>query len=126
MRRGIIFVGRSRARLYPLTKGVSCGAGHVDIWAQGRARANQPHAECGKSGMIVSDNGTELISKAVLAWCGKIGSIGATSRPRSRCRTATSRVSMVACHDELLNETLFLSLDHSRAVITAWAEGYNQ
>ncbi len=27
----------------------------------------------GKPGMIVSDNGTELTSNAVLAWCGQIG-----------------------------------------------------
>ena len=30
-------------------------------------------AERGKPGMIVSDNGTELTSNAVLAWCGKMG-----------------------------------------------------
>lgn len=29
-------------------------------------------AERGKPGMIVSDNGTELTSNAVLAWCGEI------------------------------------------------------
>lgn len=29
-------------------------------------------------------------------------------------------------HDELLNETLFLSLDHARVVISAWADDYNQ
>src|SRR3546814_16627055 len=28
--------------------------------------------------------------------------------------------------DELLNETLFLDLDHARTVIAAWAEDYNQ
>ena len=27
--------------------------------------------------------------------------------------------------DELLNETLFLSLDHARKVIAAWADDYN-
>ena len=30
-------------------------------------------AQRGKPGMIVSDNGTELTSNAVLAWCGEIG-----------------------------------------------------
>jgi transposase InsO family protein len=30
-------------------------------------------AQRGKPGMIVSDNGTELTSNAVLAWCGQIG-----------------------------------------------------
>jgi hypothetical protein len=28
--------------------------------------------------------------------------------------------------DELLNETLFLSLDHARVMISTWAEDYNQ
>jgi len=28
--------------------------------------------------------------------------------------------------DELLNETLFLSLDHARVMIAAWAQDYNQ
>lgn len=28
--------------------------------------------------------------------------------------------------DELLNETLFLSLENARVVISAWAEDYNQ
>lgn len=33
----------------------------------------------GKLGMIVSDNGTELTSNAVLAWCGVMGWNGITS-----------------------------------------------
>lgn len=28
--------------------------------------------------------------------------------------------------DELLNETLFLSLEHARVVIAAWADDYNR
>ncbi len=28
--------------------------------------------------------------------------------------------------DELLNETLFMSLDHARIAIAAWVEDYNQ
>jgi len=28
--------------------------------------------------------------------------------------------------DEVLNETLFMSLDHARTVIASWAKGYNQ
>jgi transposase InsO family protein len=28
--------------------------------------------------------------------------------------------------DELLNETLFMSLDHARTAISAWVEDYNQ
>ncbi len=28
--------------------------------------------------------------------------------------------------DELLNETLFVSMDHARALVAAWVEDYNQ
>lgn len=76
-------------------------------------------ARRGKPGMIVSDNGTELTSNAVLAWCGKIGiewHYIAPGKPmQNGCRM----------RDELLNETLFLSLDHARAEIAAWVEDYN-
>lgn len=52
----------------------------------------------GKPLMIVSDNGTELTSLAILrAGRRTCGSSGTTSRRVSRSRTATSRVLMVAC-----------------------------
>jgi putative transposase len=56
-------------------------------------------AERGKPGMIVSDNGTELTSNAVLAWCGEFGVEWhyITSLRASQCRTATSRALTAAC-----------------------------
>ena len=51
----------------------------------------------GKPRMIVSDNGTEFTSNAILRWSKDIGSNGTTSRPASRCRTATSNPSTAAC-----------------------------
>jgi transposase InsO family protein len=54
-------------------------------------------AERGKPGMIVSDNGTELTSNAVLAWCGRSALSGITSPRASQCRTVMSRASTVAC-----------------------------
>ncbi len=54
-------------------------------------------AERGKPGMIVSDNGTELTSNAILAWCGKSGWSGTISPQASRCKMATSRALTVAC-----------------------------
>jgi transposase InsO family protein len=54
-------------------------------------------AKRGKPGMIVSDNGTELTSNAVLAWCGEIGGEWHTSRQASRCRTVTSKAPTAAC-----------------------------
>lgn len=47
----------------------------------------------GKPGMIVSDNGTELASNAILKWCAETRSNGITPRPASRCRMGSSRVS---------------------------------
>ena len=54
-------------------------------------------AQRGKPGMIVSDNGTELTSNAVLAWCGAIGVEWHYIAREGRCRMAMSRASMVAC-----------------------------
>ncbi len=41
----------------------------------------------GKPDLIVSDNGTEMTSHAVLRWCQDAASAGITSRPESQCRT---------------------------------------
>lgn len=54
-------------------------------------------AERGRPKMIVSDNGTELTSNAVLAWSAIPASSGITSRLASRRRTGSSRASMGAC-----------------------------
>ena len=82
-------------------------------------------AQRGKPGMIVSDNGTELTSNAVLAWCGQIGvewHYIAPGKPMQNgfCESFNGRM-----RDELLNETLFLSLAHARVEIAAWMEDYN-
>lgn len=44
--------------------------------------------------MIISDNGTEFTSNAILAWQESSGSSGTTSHRASRCRTALSKASM--------------------------------
>jgi transposase InsO family protein len=83
-------------------------------------------AERGEPGMIVSDNGTELTSNAVLAWCGKIGVEWHHIAPGKPMQNGYVESFNGRMRDELLNETLFLSLDHVRVVISAWAEDYNQ
>ena len=83
-------------------------------------------ARRGKPGMIVSDNGTELTSNAVLAWCGEIGvewHYIAPGRPMQNGYVESFNGRM---RDELLNETLFLSLAHARVEIAAWVEDYNR
>ncbi|HUD29503.1 MAG TPA: IS3 family transposase [Novosphingobium sp.] len=83
-------------------------------------------AERGKPGMIVSDNGTELTSNAVLAWCSEIGVEWHYIAPGKPMQNGYAESFNGRMRDELLNETLFLSLDHARVVISAWAEDYNQ
>lgn len=51
----------------------------------------------GKPHMVVCDNGTELTSLAILRWSQERQVDGIISRRGSRCRTASSRASMVAC-----------------------------
>jgi putative transposase len=83
-------------------------------------------AERGKPGMIVSDNGTELTSNAVLAWRGEVGVEWHYIAPGKPMQNGYVESFNGRMRDELLNETLFLSLDHARVVIAAWAQDYNQ
>ncbi|MGE6696020.1 integrase core domain-containing protein, partial [Sphingobium limneticum] len=70
--------------------------------------------------------GTELTSNAVLAWCGEIGVEWHYIAPGKPMQNGYAESFNGRMRDELLNETLFLSLDHARVVISAWAEDYNQ
>jgi putative transposase len=82
-------------------------------------------AKLGKPYCIVSDNGTELTSRAVLQWAqdntiewhyitpGKPRENGFTESLNGRIR------------DECLNEHLFASLAHARHLIEAWRLDYN-
>ncbi len=80
----------------------------------------------GKPGMIVSDNGTELTSNAVLAWCGELGVEWHYIAPGKPMQNGFVESFNGRMRDELLNETLFLSLDHARVEIAAWVEDYNR
>ena len=51
----------------------------------------------GKPGLIVSDHGTEFTSNAMLGWTRRRGSTGTSSRPESRCRTASARRLTAEC-----------------------------
>ena len=73
--------------------------------------------------MCVSDNGTELTSMAILRWSQETGSTGTTSRRASRQQNAFIESFNGRLRDELLNETLFVSLGHVREAI--WKDDYN-
>jgi putative transposase len=75
--------------------------------------------ERGKPTTIVSDNGSELSSKAILCDGPTITRWPCTISRRGRAeRLAESFIGHL--RDELLNETLFRSLAHTRAVLEAW------
>jgi len=82
-------------------------------------------ARRGKPEMIVSDNGTELTSNAVLKWaqdhCMQWHYI-APGRPMQNGFVESFNGRM---RDELLNETVFTSMAQARAVIAAWSADYN-
>lgn len=79
----------------------------------------------GKPGMIVSDNGTELTSNAILAW-SKDHKVEwhyiAPGKPMQNGYVESFNGRM---RDELLNENLFFGLDHARSAIAQWADDYN-
>ncbi len=79
----------------------------------------------GKPGMIVSDNGTELTSNAILAW-SKDHKVEwhyiAPGRPMQNGYVESFNGRM---RDELLSESLFFGLDHARSAVAEWADDYN-
>ncbi len=75
--------------------------------------------------MIVSDNGTELISNAVLDWCEKVQAQGhypTAGKPTENGFVESFNGGM---RGKLLNETLFIGLDHAREKVVAWIYDYN-
>ena len=92
----------------------------------------------GKPQMIVSDNGTEFTANAIFAWV-KDHSINwhcttppcptavclQTARGGKPMQNAFIESFNGKMRDELLNETLFFSLDQARQVIAEWVEDYN-
>ena len=80
----------------------------------------------GRPKTIVSDNGTELTSNAILGWADETG-VGwhyiAPGKPQQNGLIESFNGRL---RDELLNETLFRSLPHARAVLEAWRRDYNE
>ena len=79
----------------------------------------------GKPGIIVSDNGTEFTSNAVLSWseANKVEwHFIMPGKPMQNgfCESFNGRM-----RDELLNETLFFGLDHAREKVRSWIHDYN-
>jgi putative transposase len=82
-------------------------------------------AKHGKPGMIVSDNGTELTSNAVLRWAQDQRVEWHYVAPGKPMQNGYVESFNGRMRDELLNETVFTSMAQARAVIAAWRTDYN-
>jgi putative transposase len=83
-------------------------------------------AERGRPVLIVSDNGPELTSRAILAWTTGLGSTGTTSRRGKPQQNAFVESFISRLRDELLNEEIFENLTHARRLLDRWRRDYNQ
>ncbi len=68
------------------------------------------------------DNGTELTSNAVLAWCGEFGVEWHYIAPGRPMQNGD----VESFNGRMRDELLFLSLTHARVEIAAWVENYNR
>jgi transposase InsO family protein len=82
-------------------------------------------AERGKPGMIVSDNGTEFTSNAMLGWCKDMALNWHFIAPGKPMQNGFVESFNGRMRDELLNETLFFDLEHARQAISDWIADYN-
>jgi putative transposase len=79
----------------------------------------------GKPATVVSDNGTELTSMAVLKWCQETNVEWHYIQPGKPMQNGFVESFNGSFRDECLNETLFSSLAEARSQIIAWKEDYN-
>ena len=81
--------------------------------------------ERGRPGMVVSDNGTELTSNAILTWADRSRVAWHYIAPGKPTQNAFIESFNGRLRDELLNETLFTSLAQARVVLERWRADYN-
>ena len=75
--------------------------------------------------MNVSDNGTEFTSHAIFAWSKDHAIDWHSIAPGKPMQNSFVESFNGRMRDELLNETLFMSLGHAREKIAAWIDDYN-
>jgi putative transposase len=79
----------------------------------------------GRPKCIVSDNGTELTSMAILGWSQERIIEWHYIAPGKPTQNAFIESFNGRLRDELPNETLFRSLDHARQALVQWKHDYN-
>ena len=81
--------------------------------------------ERGKPRMIVSDNGSEFTSNAILQWTDRTKVEWHYIAPGKPIQNAFIESFNGRLRDEFLNETLFSSLTHARSALSNWRSDYN-
>ena len=79
----------------------------------------------GRPTTVVSDNGTELTSRAILRWQGRAGVAWHTIAPGKPTENAFIESFNGRLRDECLNEEVFDSLAHARRVLARWRHDHN-
>ena len=79
----------------------------------------------GKPKMIVSDNGTEFTSNAILSWAKEHRVEWHYIAPGRPMQNGYIEFFNGRMRDELLNESLFVDLDQARRLTSAWVTDYN-
>ena len=100
----------------------------VDTSISGRRVARELTAlieRRGKPGVIVSDNGTEFTSNAILEWAAQMQVKWHYIAPGKAMQNGNCEAFNGRMRDELLNETLFFGIDHARDAVARWAHNYN-
>jgi len=82
-------------------------------------------ARRGKPHVVVSDNGTELTSTAILVWQQAQGIDWHYIQPGKLIQNAFVESFNGRLRDACLNETAFRSLGHARDLIAEWRDDYN-
>ena len=83
-------------------------------------------ARRGRPNTIVSDNGTEFTSTAILSWCQRTTVDWHYIAPGKPMQNGSIESFNGRFRDEFLNEVLFSTLTDARSQIAAWKENYNQ
>jgi putative transposase len=106
-----------------------CLALVADTSLSGKRVARELDAVAARRGLpltVVSDNGTELTSMAILRWSQDRTVDWHYIAPGKPQQNAFAESFIGRLRDECLNETVFTSLRHARAVLASWQRDYNE
>lgn len=80
----------------------------------------------GKPDRILSDNGTEFISMALLKWCQEQGIRWDYIQPGKPYQNGYIESFNGKLRDECLNENIFVNLQEAKRLVESWREEYNE